>query len=208
MLPKYNDYMLTALCTGCSVTAILEHSPDGINWCDCALSDGNSCTVLCQPLTSECTVKIIDVPLLQYVSKSTTSCKYNFKLHNNANAHNELLGDKMIGSEIKDLKDGSEFTLPSNARSLMLEIEDHADTTYRIRLQTSHNGVLWHDTMAPLVGDAALPNKLISFDDNSENFLQKVRILVEEETQSNTWTASTPTDAGIDEIKLYFGRSK
>lgn len=67
MLPKYNDYIFTALCTGCSVTAILEHSPDGINWCDCALSDGNSCEVLCQPLTSECTVKIVDVPLLQYV---------------------------------------------------------------------------------------------------------------------------------------------
>ena len=67
MLPKYNDYMFTALCTGCSVTAILEHSPDGIHWCDCALADGNTCTFKCDVTISRCTAKIVDVPLLQYV---------------------------------------------------------------------------------------------------------------------------------------------
>lgn len=115
----------------------------------------------------------------------------------------------MVGSEIKDLKDGEEFTLPSNARSIMLEIETHISPSHRIKLQTSHNGVLWHDTMAPLVGDATLPSKLLSFDDSSENFLQKVKIVVEEEDQQNsTWVASTAVDAGIAEIKIYFGRAK
>lgn len=113
----------------------------------------------------------------------------------------------MVGSEIKDLKDGEELTLPSNARSLMLEIETHISPLHRIKLQTSHNGVLWHDTMAPLVGDAALPSKLLSFDDSSENFLQKVKIVVEED-QSGTWVASNAVDAGIAQIKLYFGRAK
>jgi hypothetical protein len=118
----------------------------------------------------------------------------------------------MVGSEIRDLKDGEELTLPSNARSLMLEIEGHASPVHRIKLQTSHNGVLWHDTMAPLVGDAALPSKLLSFDDSSENFLQRVRILVEEDTSANNdWSviaSTTAVDAGIAQIKIYFGRSK
>ena len=67
LLPKYNDYIFTAVCTGCSVTATLEHSPDGINWCDCALADGSTCTMNCDPTVADCTVKIIDVPMLQYV---------------------------------------------------------------------------------------------------------------------------------------------
>jgi len=67
LLPKYNEYIFTAVCTGCSVTATLEFSPDGVNWCPCALADGNACTMNCDPLTSDCTVKVIDVPLLQYV---------------------------------------------------------------------------------------------------------------------------------------------
>tara|TARA_Y100000817_G_C16844900_1_gene539624 strand:+ start:973 stop:1425 length:453 start_codon:yes stop_codon:yes gene_type:complete len=67
LLPKFNDYILTAVCTGCSVTATLEFSPDGVTWCDCNLSDGNPCTMNCDPTTSDCTVKIVDVPLLQYV---------------------------------------------------------------------------------------------------------------------------------------------
>lgn len=118
----------------------------------------------------------------------------------------------MIGSEIKDLKDGSEFTLPSNARSLLLEIIGHANPSFRITLQTSHNGVIWHNTMSPLVGDAALSDKLLAFDDSSENFLQKIRILVEQDTSGNNdWSviaSSTAVAAGITEVNLYFGRSK
>ena len=118
----------------------------------------------------------------------------------------------MVASEIKDIKDGSEFTLPSNARSLLLEIIAHANPLFRITLQTSHDGVTWHDVGSPLVGDSAIPNKLLSFDDSSENFLQKIRILVEEDTSSsNDWSviaSSTAVAAGIAEIKLYFGRSK
>jgi len=69
LLPKYNDYILTVICsaTSCSASVALEHSPDGINWCDCALSDGSDCIAECDPVTNTCTVKIVDVPLLQYV---------------------------------------------------------------------------------------------------------------------------------------------
>lgn len=76
LLPKYNDYILTAICasTSCTSTIILEHSPDGINWCNCALSDGSpTCEVNCEPFNNTCTIRIVDVPLLQYVRVKVTA---------------------------------------------------------------------------------------------------------------------------------------
>lgn len=69
LLPKYNDYIFTALCQGCAVNVTLEMSPDGINWCNCVLSDGNNCSVSCDPSggATDCQIKIVDVSLLQYV---------------------------------------------------------------------------------------------------------------------------------------------
>lgn len=69
LLPKYNDYIFTALCAGCAVTVTLQMSPDGVNWCDCVLSDGNDCLIECDPTPPnvECQVKIVDVPILQYI---------------------------------------------------------------------------------------------------------------------------------------------
>jgi len=65
--PKYNEYVLVATCKGCVLSVTLQYSPDGINWCDCVLNDGLPCTVDCDPTVADCTVKIIDVPMLQYV---------------------------------------------------------------------------------------------------------------------------------------------
>ena len=69
LLPKFNDYIFTALCGGCAVNVTLEFSPDGVNWCNCVLSDGQPCSVACDPVgnTIDCQVKVVDVPLLQYV---------------------------------------------------------------------------------------------------------------------------------------------
>ena len=92
----------------------------------------------------------------------------------------------MVASEIKNLTDGSEFILPSNARSIMLEVDIGSASS--IQLQTSHDGVTWHD-----VGAAISADSLTSFDDASEHFLQKIRV-----------TGYT----GATAIKLFFGRSK
>ena len=95
----------------------------------------------------------------------------------------------MVGSEIKDIKDGSSFTLPSNARTIMIEIA--LDGATNVQLQTSHEGSSWHN-----VGSAITSDGLTSFDDSSENFLQKVRVVV------------TGTMGGSGKANLYFGRSK
>lgn len=92
----------------------------------------------------------------------------------------------MVASELKDLTDGSEFILPSNARSIMLEVD--VGTATSIQLQTSHDGTTWHDVGSAITGDS-----LTSFDDASENFLQKVRV-----------TGATNATS----VKLFFGRSK
>ena len=92
----------------------------------------------------------------------------------------------MIASELKDLTDGSEVILPSNARSIMIEVV--IGTATSIQLQTSHDGTTWHD-----VGAAITASSLTSFDDDSENFLQKVRV-----------TGS----ANATSVTLFFGRSK
>ena len=92
----------------------------------------------------------------------------------------------MVASELKDLTDGSEFTLPSNARSIMIEVVLGGASS--IQLQTSHDGTTWHD-----VGAAITADSLTSFDDDSENFLQKIRV---------TGAANATS------VKLFFGRSK
>lgn len=78
LLPKFNDYILTAVCTGCSVKATLEFSPDGVTWCNCNLANGSPCEMECDPAVNDCTVKVVDVPLLQYV---------RVKIENAANEH-------------------------------------------------------------------------------------------------------------------------
>ena len=65
--PKSKDHILTATCDGCTVEIKLEMSPDGINWCPCALSDGSNCEFECTANVGDCTTKIIDVNVLQYV---------------------------------------------------------------------------------------------------------------------------------------------
>ncbi len=92
----------------------------------------------------------------------------------------------MVASELRDLKDGAVITLPSNARSIMLEVDIGSASS--VQLQTSHDGVFWHD-----VGTAITADSLTSFDDGSENFLQKIRV-----------TGYTGTTA----VNLFFGRSK
>ena len=95
----------------------------------------------------------------------------------------------MVGSEIKDLKDGETFTLPSNARSIMIEIV--LDGATNVQLQTSHDGNSWHN-----VGTAITADGLTSYDDGSENFLQKVKIAITGNMGNN------------GKANLYFGRSK
>lgn len=65
--PKYNEYILTATCTGCTLKVEFEMSPDGVNWCACNLSNGSPCEFTCTEAVGDCTVSIIDVPILQYV---------------------------------------------------------------------------------------------------------------------------------------------
>jgi hypothetical protein len=65
--PKYNDYILTATCTGCVLTVEFEMSPDGVNWCACNLSNGSPCEFTCTATVGDCTISVIDVPVLQFV---------------------------------------------------------------------------------------------------------------------------------------------
>lgn len=62
-----DDYMLTAICDGCTIEISLEMSPDGINWCACVLSDGSNCEFECTATVGDCTTQIIDVNLLPFV---------------------------------------------------------------------------------------------------------------------------------------------
>lgn len=96
----------------------------------------------------------------------------------------------MVGSEIKNLVNNEEFTLPSNARSIMLEVIDDGVNPGALTLETSHNGSTWHQVGQPI---DFTTTTLTSFDDNSENFLQKVRV---------------SGILGQVKVNLYFGRSK
>jgi hypothetical protein len=62
-----DDYILTALCDGCTVEISLEMSPDGVNWCPCVLSSGSDCEFECTATAGDCTTQVIDVNLLPFV---------------------------------------------------------------------------------------------------------------------------------------------
>ena len=85
--PKSIDHIFAAVCSGCTVEVVsLQMSPDGVNWCDCVLSDGNNCEVSCDPAVQNCYTKNVDVAVLQYVrlkigNASTSSGNCTVKLH-------------------------------------------------------------------------------------------------------------------------------
>ena len=62
-----DDYVLTAVCDGCTVEIALEMSPDGVNWCPCVLTSGNDCEFECTAQVGDCTTQQVDVPLLPFV---------------------------------------------------------------------------------------------------------------------------------------------
>ena len=41
-------------------------SPDGVNWCNCLLSNNANCEFECTADVGDCTTQVIDVPILQY----------------------------------------------------------------------------------------------------------------------------------------------
>lgn len=99
----------------------------------------------------------------------------------------------MVATEIKSLANDEAFILPSNARSLVLEIIANGDAG-GIQLMTSHSGTTWHNISTPIpYGGTDPAEQLLSFDDNSENLLQKIKIV--------GLTANA-------EVNLYFGRAK
>jgi len=62
-----DDYILTAICEGCTVEIALEMSPDGVNWCPCVLSSGSNCEFECTAQAGDCTTQVVDVSLLPFV---------------------------------------------------------------------------------------------------------------------------------------------
>lgn len=64
---KSIEHILVGNCVGCTLNATLQISPDGENWTDCTLQNGNVCDVDCTTEVGDCQTRIIDVPLLQYV---------------------------------------------------------------------------------------------------------------------------------------------
>lgn len=98
----------------------------------------------------------------------------------------------MVGSEIKNLVNNEEFTLPSNARSIMLEVVADGASSGGVNLEMSHDGVTWHQVGQPILFDPTT-SSLTSFDDGSENFLQKLRV---------------NGIIGNVKVNLYFGRAK
>ena len=88
--PKSIDHVLTATCDGCTVDILLEMSPDKVNWCTCVLSNGTDCEFTCTATAGDCTIKVIDVPVLQFVrvkignagsTGGTCTAKLNFTLN-------------------------------------------------------------------------------------------------------------------------------
>jgi hypothetical protein len=64
---KSIDHILVGNCVGCTLNVTLQISPDGVNWTDCTLANGDTCQVDCSLEAGDCQASIIDVPLLQYV---------------------------------------------------------------------------------------------------------------------------------------------
>lgn len=84
--PKSIDHIFAAVCEGCTVSIVsLQMSPDGVNWCNCVLSDGGNCEVNCD-LSQNCYTKNIDTSVLQYVrlkigNAGTSTGECTVKLH-------------------------------------------------------------------------------------------------------------------------------
>lgn len=95
----------------------------------------------------------------------------------------------MVSSEIKDLKDGAIITLPSNARSIVLEVA--LDGATSVQVQISHDKATWHN-----LGTVISSDGVVAYDDNNEHFLQYVKVVVD-----GTLGAS-------GKLNLYYGRSK
>ena len=62
-----DNYILTAVCEGCTIEIALEMSPDGVNWCACILSSGSPCEFECTAAVGDCTTAVVDVSLLPFV---------------------------------------------------------------------------------------------------------------------------------------------
>jgi len=99
----------------------------------------------------------------------------------------------MVSSEIKDLKNGAIVTLPSNARGMILEVALDGATA-GVQLQISHDKVTWHNLSTAITADG-----LIAYDDNTEHFLQYVKVVVDE---------SSGVMGANGKLNLYLGRSK
>ena len=69
-----SDYVLTAVCDGCTVEIALEMSPDGVNWCSCVLTSGNNCEFECTAQVGDCTTQQVDVPLLPFCKNKNRKC--------------------------------------------------------------------------------------------------------------------------------------
>ena len=87
--PKSLDHILTAICEGCTIEIVLQVSPDGVNWCNCILSNDSVCQFECTAQAGDCTIQVIDVPILQYArikignagsSGGTCTVKLNYTL--------------------------------------------------------------------------------------------------------------------------------
>lgn len=112
----------------------------------------------------------------------------------------------MIATESINLSAGEEVTLDSNTRSIVLVIKSLASPTNGIQLQTSHDGQDWFPLHVAQYNDTASPIDLyLSFSDDSENLLQKVRVRA---LDVNGADAGDATAAGVGYAKLFFGRSK
>ena len=102
----------------------------------------------------------------------------------------------MIATESKNLEEGVAITLDSNTRSIMIEVLAGTTGAGGIQVMTSHDGVQWHNVGQPITYDFATAgeeSKLVAYDDSSENFLQKVKVI---------------GLVGNATAKLFFGRSK
>tara|TARA_A100001037_G_C14546116_1_gene369531 strand:+ start:178 stop:477 length:300 start_codon:yes stop_codon:yes gene_type:complete len=99
----------------------------------------------------------------------------------------------MVSTEIKDLKNGAIVTLPSNARSMILEVALDGATA-GVQVQISHDKVTWHN-----LGTAVTADGLLSYDDASEHFLQYIKVVVDE---------SNGAMGANGKLNLYLGRSK
>lgn len=101
----------------------------------------------------------------------------------------------MIATESKNLEEGVSVTLDSNARSIMIEVLA-GSAAGGIQVMTSHDGTQWHNVGEPITYDHATlgeETKLVAYDDSSENFLQKVKVV---------------GLVGNATAKIFFGRSK